>query len=60
MGAALFNQGLRYASRVPALLRSEGLKDVWARTRGQLAAFRQLMAWEITLWRVQRTRSRNP
>jgi hypothetical protein len=60
IAAGIARQTLRYASRVPALLRSGGLKDVWARTCAQLAGFRQLMAWELTLWRLHRHRSRMP
>ena len=60
IAAGIARQTLRYASRVPALLRAGGLKDVWSRTRVQLAGFRQLMAWELTLWRLQRHRSRMP
>jgi glycosyltransferase involved in cell wall biosynthesis len=60
IAVGIARQTLRYASRVPALVRSGGLKDVWSRTRAQLAGFRQLMAWEVTLWRLQRHRSRMP
>jgi hypothetical protein len=60
IAVGIARQTLRYASRVPALVRSGGLKAVWSRTRAQLAGFRQLMAWEVALWRLQRHRSRMP
>ena len=54
MTAGIVRQAVRYATRVPRLLRNGGIRDVWARTRGQVASFRQLMAWEFALRRMQR------
>jgi glycosyltransferase involved in cell wall biosynthesis len=52
--AGLVRQGLRHAARVPSLLHDGGVAGVWARTRGQLAGIRQLVAWELALRRMQR------
>ena len=60
MAAGILRQSARYAARVPSLLRSGGLKAVWTRTRAQLAAFRQLMEWELMLRRLQRGRPHPP
>ena len=49
MAAGILRQSTRYAARVPSLLRSSGPKVVWSRTRAQVAAYRQLMAWELKL-----------
>jgi glycosyltransferase involved in cell wall biosynthesis len=49
VAAGIVRQSARYAGRVPAVLRSGGIRAVWARTRAQTAAFRQLMEWELKL-----------
>ena len=58
VAVGIARQVLRYASRVPSLLRSGGVKEVWVRTRAQVAGLRQLMEWEFALWRIQRQQSR--
>jgi glycosyltransferase involved in cell wall biosynthesis len=58
MVAGILRQSVRYAARVPSLLRTGGIKAVWSRTRAQVAGFRQLMEWEFTLRRLQRNQAR--
>jgi len=54
MGAGIARQGLRYAARVPHVFFSEGPREVWNRTRGQVASLWQILAWELSLRRMRR------
>ena len=47
----ILRQIVRYARRVPQVLRSGGAREVWRRTRGQLGSYRQLLAWNLALRR---------
>lgn len=59
MSAGIARQASRNAKRMPDLMRSISLREVWARTRGHVAGFRQLLAWQMALRRMQRQQNRH-